>query len=239
MRDEEGKMGNRPGGNADAAVRGRLLRSATGIFTRKGYAGATVREIVEAAGVTKPALYYYFRNKEGIYLELMREGFSKFDSLLDASRGEPGDAVRKIKRLCDEVFGLFLEHIEVARVMYAIYYGPPQGAPFFDFDAYHFKFQDVVRCLVEEGIRTGEFRKRDPVDMAWAIIGAVNVAMESQLCHPEIGLGKEGLARVLDVLFEGIRAKTRPSRRSAAGPRGRYRSAGPRSRKGTRKGETR
>jgi AcrR family transcriptional regulator len=237
MRDEEGKMGDEPKGKADVAVRGRLLRSATGIFTRKGYASATVREIVADAGVTKPALYYYFRNKEGIYLELMREGFSKFDSLLDVSRREPGDAVRKIKRLCDEVFGLFLEHIEVARVMYAIYYGPPQGAPFFDFDAYHFKFQDMVRCQVGEGIRTGEFRKRDPVDMAWAIIGAVNVAMESQLCHPEIGLGKEGLARVLDVLFEGIRAKTRPARRSASGPRGRYRGAGPRSRKGIRKGE--
>jgi len=31
-----------------------------------------VREIVAAAGVTKPVLYYYFRNKEGIYLELMQ-----------------------------------------------------------------------------------------------------------------------------------------------------------------------
>jgi len=200
-------VSGRTRGKADLAVRGRLLESAAGIFARKGYAAATVREIVEAAGVTKPALYYYFRNKEGIYLELMEEGFRKFDSLLDASRLEPADAPGRIKRLCDELFGLFLERIQVARVMYAIYYGPPQGAPFFDFDAYHLRFRDAVQGLVEDGIRDGEFRNGDPVDMAWAVIGAVNVAMESRLCHPEIGLDKDRLARVLDLVFEGIARK--------------------------------
>jgi AcrR family transcriptional regulator len=195
------------------AVRERLLKSATDLFTRKGYAGTTVREIVTAARVTKPALYYYFRNKEGIYLELMREGFSRFDSLVDASREEPGSAEVKIRSFCGEAFDLFLDLIGVARVMYAIYYGPPQGAPFFDFDAYHIKFQDAIRRMVEEGIRSGEFRKRDAKDMTWAIVGAVNVAMEVQLCHPEVGLGREGLDRVLDVIFAGIAAEGRKGTR--------------------------
>lgn len=228
-------MGNEPKGTPDAAVRRRLLVSATELFTRKGYAGTTVREIVAAAGVTKPALYYYFRNKEGIYVELMREGFARFDLLLDAVRVEEGSAAQKIHRLCGEVFGLFREHMDVARVMYAIYYGPPQGAPFFDFDAYHFKFQDAVRVLVEEGIRTGEFRKGNPVDMPWALIGAVNVAMESQLCHPEIGLDKEGLARVLDVIFAGIAAEAGKPKKAAAGRRGRIGGQGARDRNRSRK----
>jgi len=196
-------------GTHNVAVRERLLKSGTDLFTRKGYAAATVREIVAAAGVTKPVLYYYFRNKEGIYLELMREGFSRFDSLIGASLGAPGSATEKILRFCARSFDLFLDRIGVARVMYSIYYGPPQGAPFFDFDAYHFKFQEAIRRLVEEGIRDGEFRKGNPDDMTWAIVGAVNVAMEIQLCHPEVGLGKEGLARVLDVIFAGIAAQSR------------------------------
>ena len=203
----------RGAGTPDVAVRERLLKSATDLFTRKGYAGTTVREIVAAAGVTKPVLYYYFRNKEGIYLELMREGFSRFDSLVGASLDEPGSAAEKILRFCARSFDLFLDRIGVARVMYSIYYGPPQGAPFFDFDAYHFKFQDAIRRLVEEGIRSGEFRKRDAMDMTWAIVGAVNVAMEIQLCHPEVGLGKEGLDRVLEVIFAGIAAEGRKGKR--------------------------
>ena len=45
------------------------LSAARELFARKGYSGTSVREIVAAADVTKPVLYYYFRNKEGLYLE--------------------------------------------------------------------------------------------------------------------------------------------------------------------------
>ena len=53
-----------------------LLAAATALFAQKGYAGTSVREIVERAGVTKPVLYYYFENKEGLFraiLEWARE----------------------------------------------------------------------------------------------------------------------------------------------------------------------
>ena len=191
----------------DVAVRHRLLSAATELFSRKGYSATTTREIVAAAEVTKPALYYYFRNKEGIYLELIRGAFTKFDALLDASRGEKGSATKKLLRLSDQVFSLFMENLEVSRLMYSIYYGPHQGAPFFDFDTYHLKFQDTIRQLVKEGMRQGEFRKGNADDMMWAILGAINVAMEVQLCHPELGMERKRLAQFLKLIFQGISAQ--------------------------------
>jgi len=188
----------------DGAARKRLMESALELFTRKGYASTTVREIVAAAGVTQPVLYYYFRNKEGIYLELMEQGFRKFDALL-VDPGEASAAVAtRLSVLSDRVYTLFREKIGLARLMYSIYYGPPQGAPFFDFDAYHFKFQAAVRGLIEEGIRRREFRRGNPDTMTWAVIGAVNTAMELELCHPEISPGREGLSDVLAILFRGM-----------------------------------
>ncbi len=215
-------MGTKQGEGArgsDRAARGRLLKSATGLFTRKGYAGTTVREIVAAAGVTKPVLYYYFRSKEGIYLELMSEGFSRFDSLLGDAIAERETASKRLTRLCTRTFSLFEEHIDVARVMYAIYYGPPQGAPFIDFDAYHRKFRDVVRDLVREGVREGEFRKGNVEDMMWAIIGAVNVAMESRLCQPSDAIDRKGLERVLRIIYRGIAADGGTGRNRKGGGR--------------------
>lgn len=189
---------------ADGAVRERLLESALERFTRKGYAAATVREIVASAGVTQPVLYYYFRNKEGIYLELMEQGFRKFDALLEAAAAGTGPATRQLSDLSGRVYTLFREKIGLARLMYSIYYGPPQGAPFFDFDAYHYKFQDAVRRLVGEGIRRREFRRGNPDAMTWAVIGAVNTAMELELCHPGISPGRKGLSAVLHILFRGM-----------------------------------
>jgi hypothetical protein len=134
----------------------------------------------------------------------MRQTFSNVDYLVDFSRGEKGSTREKLLRFCDQTFSLFMQNIEVIRVMYAIYYGPHQGAPFFDFDAYHLKFQEAIRRLVEEGIRKGEFRKGEAENITWVILGAVNVVMEVQLGHPEMGLGREGLARVLNLIFRGI-----------------------------------
>jgi len=62
----------------------------------------------------------------------------------------------------------------------------------------------VVRGLIEEGIRRREFRRGNPDTMTWAVIGAVNTAMELELCHPEISPGREGLSDVLAILFRGM-----------------------------------
>ena len=188
----------------EATVREGLLAGATELFTQKGYAPTTVREIVTAAGVTKPVLYYYFRNKEGIYLELIRHPFAKFDALLDASRGEQGSPTKRILRLSDQLFTLFIKNIKVARLMYSIYYGPPQGAPFFDFDTYHLKFHDAIRRLVKEGIRQGELQKGNTEDRMWVIVGIINVAMEAQLCHPETAMDRKQLARILHLVLKGM-----------------------------------
>ena len=44
----------------------KILHVAICLFAQKGYDATSTREIVEAAGVTKPMLYYYFGSKEGL-----------------------------------------------------------------------------------------------------------------------------------------------------------------------------
>ena len=191
----------------DHAVRERLLEVATELFARKGYAATTTREIVSAAKVTKPVLYYYFQNKEGIYLELMQRASRELEAVTDPLILAPGRSEEKLSRLCDRVLGLIVEKIELVRLIYSIYYGAPQGAPFFDLDAVYQKLFDTVHQLVVEGIRKRELRKGDPEDMTWAILGAIHVTMENELSHPERGLGREGLRRILNLIFGGITAK--------------------------------
>jgi TetR/AcrR family transcriptional regulator len=188
----------------DREVRQRLLASATELFARKGYAAASVREIVTAAGVTPPVLYYYFQSKEGIFLELMRDAWARFDAVLAEALGEEGSAPEKILRLSERILALFREKIDAARVMYAMLYGPPQGAPFFDFDAYHAKFRGAILDLVESGIAEGNLGPGPKSAMMWVIVGAVNIAMEVELCHPELSLGVEGLREVLALVLRGM-----------------------------------
>lgn len=195
----------------DVSARERLLQAATRLFTSKGYAATTVREIVADACVTKPVLYYYFGSKEGIYLELLRGPFTEFEAIVAGQKCDKGDAIACLLSFADRVFSLFLDHLDVGRLMYSIYYGPPQGAPFFDFDAYHLRLEQAIAELIADGVREGEIREGNVREMTLVVLGTISVAMEFCLCQPEASVDRYTLARLLHLVFEGL--ATSPERR--------------------------
>jgi len=53
-------------------IRTRILESAHRVFTQKGYREATMDEIAEGLGLSKPALYRYYPSKEELFREIFR-----------------------------------------------------------------------------------------------------------------------------------------------------------------------
>lgn len=70
--------------------RERVLEAAGEIFAEKGFKGATVREIIDRAGVNIAAVNYYFRDKERLYIEAVKHGVcDDTDEHLAWPRGTP------------------------------------------------------------------------------------------------------------------------------------------------------
>jgi TetR/AcrR family transcriptional regulator, transcriptional repressor of aconitase len=69
-------------------TRDKLLEAARLVFTRTGYAGASVDMIAESAGFSKGALYSNFESKEAIFLELLEDHMG---GEIAASAGHAGD----------------------------------------------------------------------------------------------------------------------------------------------------
>jgi TetR/AcrR family transcriptional regulator, cholesterol catabolism regulator len=58
----------------DAAIpRDRILHAAARLFHERGYQGTKVRDIAEAVGILSGSLFYHFRSKDEMLLEIMRE----------------------------------------------------------------------------------------------------------------------------------------------------------------------
>jgi AcrR family transcriptional regulator len=188
----------------EASVRERLLAAALTLFNERGYAATTVREIVEAAGVTKPVLYYHFQSKEGIYLHLMERGFTEFAETIRRAETAPGSQADRLRALFTATYRLFQSHVAEVRLMHAIYYGPPQGAPFFDYDAAHEQLDSAVRRIVDDGIASGEFRDGDAEAMTWAVIGCLNIAIELHLCQNGRAVPPNLALRALDAVLDGL-----------------------------------
>jgi TetR/AcrR family transcriptional regulator len=192
----------------DDSVRQRLLQAAIALFNQRGYAPTTVREIVDAAGVTKPALYYYFGSKEGIYLAIMQDALTGFMAALDEPL--PGQCARdRIIAFAQRVHALFREHNEVVRLVHGVFYGPHDGAPPFDIHMFHEGFVVRMQQLVSEGIACGELRGDEPEATLLAVMGAANVCMEIELAHPDQCVGLEVVAKALNVVFDGAVAPSR------------------------------
>lgn len=185
-------------------ARERLLAAALELFTAKGYAATSVREIVATAGVSKPALYYYFSNKEGIYLALMRNTYETFREQTSLLTAHSGSAHERIIHFCTGMFDCFLAHIDVARIIYSIYFGPPQGAPPFPHERFFDEMLEIIRGMAQEGIEAGELKRIDDSDAAWALISSLNSVMEEQFCHKLPRVDREGLLRMLNLIFDGI-----------------------------------
>jgi len=190
----------------DRTARDRLLSAAIELFARKGYSATTVREMVDAAGVTKPVLYYHFGSKEGIYLALMEGARREFATTLAGAVAEGGSAREQVVRVLGGVLDLILTNLGLVRIVHAMFYGPTQGAPFFDFEQFHAQLVGTIHSLVERGIAAGEFRSGDADDITMALFGAFDICQGTNLNHPELCIDRSRLERVLDVIFRGVHA---------------------------------
>jgi TetR/AcrR family transcriptional regulator len=187
--------------NLESESRQQLLDVALQFFAQKGYAATTVREIVDAAGITAPSLYYYFGNKEGLYMELMQIHCVQIDSVLESHLHTSESSKNRLKDLVDKIFLHVIEDKDFFRLMFTIYYGPSQSAPYCDFISYHVKFHAAIKKIIEEGIASKEFQPGNPGHMTWVIRGVVQLAMEEQIKDDREKIDRQGLQRILDLIL--------------------------------------
>src|SRR3954451_21485956 len=82
------------GGQADGRrtdTRHRIHAVALEVFSERGWEGATLREIAERLGITRPALYYHFKSKEAILAGIHQELAESIDGIIGWAAGRPAD----------------------------------------------------------------------------------------------------------------------------------------------------
>ncbi len=201
----------------NASGRERLLAAAVPLFAAKGYAATSVRDILRAAGVTAPVLYYHFGSKEGLFLALAHEGRQRFDSARDAALRAPGTVVERIHRLAQTHLAKRREYAGLSWVVEQILSGPPEAAPPYDFRAAVLGSVRRFEALVEEGTGNGELACSAPRDLALALLGAVEVASRPHLYALSGQRPDAVLTAMLDQILSGIAA--RPAGRGRRAPR--------------------
>src|SRR5690606_22271520 len=90
---------DRPVTRDPEATRDAILSAATDEFAQHGLAGARVDRIAERAGINKRMLYYYFGQKEGLFLAVLEGAYQRIreeERQLNLTQVEPTEAIRRL-----------------------------------------------------------------------------------------------------------------------------------------------
>lgn len=86
---------------AAQATRDSILRAATKVFAKHGYAGGRIEQISKAAKSYDRMIYYYFGSKEGLFIAVLEEIYRRFneaESKLVLGAAAPVDALQAVIR---------------------------------------------------------------------------------------------------------------------------------------------
>lgn len=101
-----------------------LLTCARDLFYARGYDAVGIQEIVDAAGVTKPTMYYYFGSKKGLLEELMQRAFDELQGQLEqaAVKRDTERFPDVLYRVADAFLLYAVSHEREYRFALALYY---------------------------------------------------------------------------------------------------------------------
>jgi len=143
-----------------AARRNQILTVSLALFEKEGYDGTSMRQVADKCGLSLGVLYYYFKNKEDIYLELYSKSLDLMEeSFREAMTSPVPDIPSRISLLIFSYFNFYNDHPDYYRVFT---YGNRSGDKEVEIsENLKEKSVNILHMLeepVQDGIREGVIR---------------------------------------------------------------------------------
>jgi AcrR family transcriptional regulator len=145
-------------------VPGRLLEAATRLFAQNGFESTSVQEVVEAAGVTKGAMYHYFGSKDDLLYEIYHRLLSVQMERLEKLLAGPGSYAARVHAAAVDVVMTSLANLDDTVIFFRSMHmlgAEKQALVRAERRRYHERFRDVI----SQGQAAGEFRSDIPAEL--------------------------------------------------------------------------
>jgi AcrR family transcriptional regulator len=150
-----------------------ILRAATAEFAENGLAGARVDRIADASSVNKRMLYYYFNNKDDLYLAVLEEAYIRMRS---SERGLNLDHLDSLTAICKLVEFKFDYFVENPAMIWLLNGENMLGAQHLKRSArlrdMHISLVRTIGKILDAGVAAGTIRPNvDPLQLYMSISG--------------------------------------------------------------------
>ncbi len=181
----------------------RILQKAGELFAARGYREISMREIAAECGITKPAIYHYFRDKKHLYLEVLDRELERLVLALDEAGGGSGEAADRLARLVRCYLESLQQRLSLIQLLLRDVGAIEREVP----GVAAKRSEDILRpfvAVIQEGIARGEFRPVDATRAALSLAGMMNVFVTRTLLRPDLPIRDEDIVHTVDMALRGL-----------------------------------
>jgi AcrR family transcriptional regulator len=187
----------------EPGMREKIMTAARALFIRHGYHGLAMRQIAEALGVSKPALYYHFKDKEALFLAILNDYLDEMETALDRIASEPIPCREKIRHFIEHVLVQPAEQSALIRLASQEMGQLSEPARRSFEQVYRRKFIGRIEAILRAGMDQGEFKHVRPDVATWTLLGMMFPYFFP--AHARTGgLPEEVIQEIATVYLDGI-----------------------------------
>jgi AcrR family transcriptional regulator len=189
-------------------TRQQILHAALRHFAENGYAGTSVQEIVRDARVSKPALYYYFKDKAGLFAALVDHAHDERYRLMQEAMRRGKTVAEKLEEMIALLFDFAVQNQELVRLGFATAFTESESQPCRqrcrEKGVRNF---ELIKKLLRDGQESGELRREfDLEELAMGIFGQLNTYVMVNLLMPDLALDRRTARRIVHLYMDGARS---------------------------------
>lgn len=179
-----------------------IFHQVANIFLKKGFQETSMQEIAIAAGLGKSTLYDYFKTKDEILIYF-------FEDQLDDLTAEAQKIAVQNKTADERLREITRMHMEFLQANKSLFLKMSMEAQRLKPESQkkiqekRHAYQDLLRALIDEGIREGTFRKVDSLLAARILMTSMAPVV---FTSRPTGTPQEMVKTTLDIFFKGIEA---------------------------------
>lgn len=135
-----------------------ILAAATAVFAQKGFAGASMDDIVQASGLSKGGLYWHFKSKDDLIAAILSQFFDQEMAALDALLQTAGTAPQKLQQLGQQIIADVSQMSELLTISLEFYaLAARRQSVRLELQRYFQQYGNTLATLIRAGIDEGAF----------------------------------------------------------------------------------
>ena len=186
----------------DDDVRARIFDSALRLFSQRGYAATSLREVAEEAGASKPMIYYYFGSKEQLYGSIVQEILEEMATAIRRRLTTTNLPRERLLEFCRAYLEYFMTNEDVIALVLREVFGLGDAMRRFS-ETLGEQVRRPLDEILESGMACGAFHDDHVGRCATAITGILNMFI---LAHVFGGssLDRDTIVHQVEFYAEGL-----------------------------------